>query len=59
VRQLCDEFTAPTRPSRASAPACSARPRRTLSISPDVNDPGYRNVSFDALADDYYDSARA
>jgi 5-methyltetrahydrofolate--homocysteine methyltransferase len=31
---------------------------RTLSISPDVNDPGYRNISFDALVDDYYDSAK-
>ncbi|TVQ38239.1 MAG: methionine synthase [Spirochaetaceae bacterium] len=26
---------------------------RTLSISPDVNDPGYRNIEFDQLADAY------
>ncbi|MTI14290.1 methionine synthase [Sansalvadorimonas verongulae] len=26
---------------------------RTASISPDVNDPGFRNVSFDELADNY------
>lgn len=32
---------------------------RTASISPDVNDPGKRNVTFDELADDYRDAARA
>jgi len=32
---------------------------RTASISPDVNDPGKRNVTFDELADDYRDAAGA
>ncbi len=32
---------------------------RTASISPDVNDPGFRNVSFDALAATYEESAVA
>lgn len=32
---------------------------RTASISPDVNDPGYRNVSFDELADAYTQAAGA
>ncbi len=31
---------------------------RTASISPDVNDPGFRNVSFDQLVDAYYDATR-
>ncbi|NLE01009.1 MAG: methionine synthase [Fibrobacter sp.] len=31
---------------------------RTLSISPDVNNPGYRNITFQELTDAYYDSAR-
>jgi 5-methyltetrahydrofolate--homocysteine methyltransferase len=31
---------------------------RTASISPDVNDPGYRNVTFDELAAAYQDAAR-
>tara|TARA_B100001057_G_scaffold89025_1_gene85207 strand:+ start:2344 stop:6042 length:3699 start_codon:yes stop_codon:yes gene_type:complete len=30
---------------------------RSASISPDVNDPGFRNTSFDELVDDYYSSA--
>lgn len=32
---------------------------RTASISPDVNDPGFRNVSFDELAEAYGDATRA
>ncbi|WP_223670402.1 methionine synthase [Kangiella shandongensis] len=32
---------------------------RTCSISPDVNDPGFRNISFDQLADAYYESTEA
>ena len=31
---------------------------RTASISPDVNNPGFRNISFDALADAYREQAR-
>ena len=32
---------------------------RTASISPDVNDPGYRNIRFAALVDTYEDAATA
>jgi 5-methyltetrahydrofolate--homocysteine methyltransferase len=32
---------------------------RTASISPDVNDPGFRNISFDELADTYQVAATA
>jgi 5-methyltetrahydrofolate--homocysteine methyltransferase len=32
---------------------------RTASISPDVNDPGYRNINFDALAETYSTAAAA
>ncbi len=31
---------------------------RTASISPDVNDPGFRNVTFDQLVEAYYDATR-
>ena len=40
---------------------CRRRDRptsNTLSISPDVNSPGFRSISFDALVADYSDSAR-
>lgn len=32
---------------------------KTASMSPDVNDPGFRNVSFDELRDNYYEQAEA
>jgi 5-methyltetrahydrofolate--homocysteine methyltransferase len=32
--------------------------RKTCSISPDVNDPGYRDITFDALAGTYFDAVR-
>ncbi len=32
---------------------------RTASISPDVNDPGFRNVSFDDLDNSYYEACNA
>ena len=32
---------------------------RTASISPDVNDPGFRNISFDQLVDTYMEASRA
>ena len=31
---------------------------RTASISPDVNNPGFRNIGFDALRDTYYEATR-
>ena len=31
---------------------------KTASISPDVNNPGYRAISFDELVDNYYEQAR-
>ncbi|MDN2659849.1 methionine synthase [Neptunomonas sp. CHC150] len=56
ARQACDEITAQT-PERPRFVAGVLGPtNRTCSISPDVNDPGYRNVSFDELVDAYYES---
>jgi 5-methyltetrahydrofolate--homocysteine methyltransferase len=53
----------------AEAAATPERPRwvagalgptnRTASISPDVNDPGFRNITFDELAEAYGEAARA
>ena len=47
ARAACDRFSTPNRP-RFVAGAIGPTPR-TASISPDVNDPGARNVSFDEL----------
>jgi 5-methyltetrahydrofolate--homocysteine methyltransferase len=59
ARALCDEYTAKN-PARPRFVAGVIGPTaRTLSISPDVHDPGYRNIDFDTLAADYHDAARA
>ncbi|WP_287369941.1 homocysteine S-methyltransferase family protein, partial [Thauera sp.] len=58
VRELCDEYTAKNPAKPRYCAGVLGPTSRTLSISPDVNDPGFRNISFDALADDYYDSAK-
>ena len=51
ARQACNEFSTPERP-RFVAGALGPQPK-TASISPDVNDPGARNVTFEQLRDAY------
>src|ERR1700681_708683 len=50
ARQTADEVTAETGKQRFVAGALGPT-SRTASLSPDVNDPGFRNISFDELAD--------
>ncbi len=57
ARAACDRYSSPERP-RFVAGALGPQPR-TASISPDVNDPGARNVSFDELRAAYHEQARA
>jgi 5-methyltetrahydrofolate--homocysteine methyltransferase len=56
AREACDKFSTSDQP-RFVAGALGPTPR-TASISPDVNDPGARNVSFDQLRDAYKEQAR-
>ena len=55
ARKVCDEFSTPDRP-RYVAGAIGPT-TRTASISPDVNDPGARNVSYDQLVTAYLEAA--
>jgi 5-methyltetrahydrofolate--homocysteine methyltransferase len=55
ARAACDKYSTPDKP-RFVAGALGPTPR-TASISPDVNDPAARNVSFDELRQAYYDQA--
>jgi len=58
ARQVADEFTAKT-PNKPRFVAGVIGPTsRTASISPDVNDPGYRNVSYDELVEAYTEALR-
>ncbi len=56
ARAACDKYSTPDKP-RFVAGALGPTPR-TASISPDVNDPGARNVDFDRLRAAYYEQAK-
>jgi 5-methyltetrahydrofolate--homocysteine methyltransferase len=59
ARACADEWTART-PERPRYVAGVLGPtNRTASISPDVNDPAFRNITFDQLVDAYRESTRA
>ncbi len=55
ARASCERYSTPDKP-RFAAGALGPTPR-TASISPDVNDPAARNVSFDELKDSYLEQA--
>ncbi|MDA4107923.1 methionine synthase [Mycolicibacterium holsaticum] len=55
ARAACDEFSTPDKP-RYVAGALGPT-TRTASISPDVNDPGARNVTYDQLVAAYLEAA--
>jgi 5-methyltetrahydrofolate--homocysteine methyltransferase len=57
ARAACDKFSTPDKP-RFVAGALGPTPK-TASISPDVNDPGARNVSFEELRASYYEQVEA
>ncbi|MDF2158251.1 homocysteine S-methyltransferase family protein [Algoriphagus sp. CAU 1675] len=58
ARAIADEFTSKN-PSKPRFVAGAMGPtNRTASISPDVNDPGYRAITFDQLADAYSEQVR-
>lgn len=56
ARAACDKYSTPDKP-RFVAGAFGPTPR-TASISPDVNDPGARNIDFDTLRVAYYEQAQ-
>lgn len=59
ARKVADEFTA-RNPEKPRFVAGSIGPtNRTASISPDVNDPGFRGITFDELVTAYYEQAGA
>lgn len=59
ARQVCDEFTAKD-PSKPRFVAGSIGPtNKTASLSPDVNDPGFRAVTFEELRVAYKQQAEA
>lgn len=58
AREVADEYTKKN-PAKPRLVAGALGPtNKTASLSPDVNDPGYRAVSFDNLVFAYYESAK-
>ncbi len=56
AREVADKYSTPDKPRFVAG--VLGPTSRTCSISPDVNDPGARNISFDALVADYMEAAR-
>ncbi|MCK4744060.1 MAG: methionine synthase [Sulfuriflexus sp.] len=56
ARAACDEFETAERPRFVAG--VLGPTNRTASLSPDVNNPGYRNVTFDQLKEAYTESMR-
>ncbi len=56
ARNLCDQFSTLEKPRFVAG--VLGPTGRTASISPDVNDPGARNVTFDELVESYTESVR-
>ena len=56
AREACDQYSTPDKP-RFVAGAFGPTPR-TASISPDVNDPGARNIDYEQLRAAYYEQAK-
>jgi 5-methyltetrahydrofolate--homocysteine methyltransferase len=56
ARQAVDEYS--TREWPRYVAGVMGPTNRTASLSPQVNDPGFRNVTFDELADNYLEQAR-
>jgi 5-methyltetrahydrofolate--homocysteine methyltransferase len=57
ARAACDKFSTPDKP-RFALGALGPTPK-TASISPDVNDPGVRNVNFEELRQAYFEQVQA
>ncbi len=58
ARQAADEYTGKTPEKPRFVAGVLGPTNRTASMSPDVNDPGFRNISFDELVDAYTDATR-
>jgi 5-methyltetrahydrofolate--homocysteine methyltransferase len=56
ARDVADKYSTPEQPRFVAG--VLGPTSRTCSLSPDVNDPGFRNVTFDGLVADYMESAR-
>jgi 5-methyltetrahydrofolate--homocysteine methyltransferase len=59
AREAADAYTAKTPDKPRFVAGVLGPTNRTASLSPDVNDPGFRNINFDTLASAYQEAAEA
>lgn len=57
AKAACEKYTTPDKPRFVAG--VLGPTSRTCSISPNVNDPAFRNISFDALKENYIEAAHA
>ena len=57
ARAAADEFSTDDKPRFVAG--VLGPTSRTCSLSPDVNDPGFRNITFDELKETYYEATKA
>jgi 5-methyltetrahydrofolate--homocysteine methyltransferase len=57
AREAADAYSTPDKPRYVAGVVGPTS--RTASISPDVNDPGYRNITFDGLVENYIEATEA
>ena len=58
AREVAEEIAATTPDKPRFVAGVLGPTSRTATLSPDVNDPGFRNITFDQLADDYSNACR-
>lgn len=58
AKEVADEFNKKDKSKPRFVAGAIGPTNKTLSLSPNVNDPGYRAVTFDEVANAYYDSVR-
>ncbi|MGJ0483486.1 MAG: methionine synthase [Methylomicrobium sp.] len=58
ARQACDDYTLKTPGKPRFVAGVLGPTNRTASMSPDVNDPGFRNISFDELVEAYTEATQ-
>jgi len=59
AREVADEFNKTNKSKPRFVAGALGPTNKTLSLSPDVNNPGYRAVTFDQMVNAYYQSAKA
>jgi 5-methyltetrahydrofolate--homocysteine methyltransferase len=59
AKKACFDFMAKNPDRKCYVAGALGPTNRTLSLSPDVNNPAYRAVTFDELVDNYYEQTKA